>query len=125
MTASRFLKRNRESEPKPTTFSSNLSSSNPPLPVGVSEYAHCMIYAGRKRRPSNVGSWVEGPLPVSLFCSSSYFLFFISSPIQASVACVAVDGFAFYLEPFFLRSFLVIFLGIVACRHAVAGKLSL
>ena len=46
----------------------------PPVGEGVSEYVHCMIHAGRKRRMYGLGSCVGGPIPVfvlySVFCSA-------------------------------------------------------
>ena len=60
---------------------------------GVSEYVHCMIHAGRKRRPNVPGSWVGDPLLFLSFVLSSLFYFFLlrHTPIN-------------YLD--FLRSFL-------------------
>ena len=82
-----------------------------------------MIHAGRKRRPNDPGSWIGGPLPVPFFCSSFCFLFFSSSPIRASIACVGVDGFLFYPDPFFLPSFLLVsFLGVDA-RRTRSGRI--
>ena len=40
----------------------------------------------------------------------------------ASTPGVGMGGFAFYPDPFFLRSFLLVsFLGIVACRARASG----
>ena len=67
---------------------------------------------------------LKPPLSLHFFFSvfSFCFLFFSSSPIRASVACVGVEAFALCPDPFFLRSFLLIsLLGIIACRPRGSG----
>ena len=70
--------------------------------VGISEYDHRMIHAGRRRRRDGPGDL----LPVSFLYSHFCFLLCSSSPIRASVTWVGVDGFALCSDLFFLRSFL-------------------
>ena len=67
---------------------------------------------------------VAGLGACSLFLSFvlPFFLFFSSFPMRASISCVVADGFTFFPDPFFLRSFLLVsFLSIVACRLRGSG----
>ena len=92
-----------------------------PRGLGISESAHRMIHAGRKRRPNGPGSWVGSPLPVSFFFPS-VFCSFLLPPYAHQL-----PGLGRMVSPStpmcfsFVLSFLSVFLALLRADPVVAG----